>query len=88
MDRNTFEARLRGEGYCQTATVEREAHGRLGLHTHPFAALALILAGEIRIDVDGESRLYRVGEVFHLVAEQPHSERYGPEGVRYRVGRR
>ena len=52
---------------------------------HP---LALILAGEIRIDADGESRLYRVWKVFHLVAEQPHSERYGPEGVRYRVGRR
>ena len=88
MDPNTFETRLRDEGFSQTVVVEREAHGRLDLHTHPFEALTLILAGEIRIDVDGESRLYRVGEVFHLVAEQPHSERYGPEGVRYRVGRR
>jgi len=88
MDRNSFESRLRDEGFSQTVIVEREANGRLDLHTHPFEALALILAGEIRIDADGESRLYRVGEVFHLVAEQPHSERYGPEGVRYRVGLR
>jgi len=29
-----------------------------------------------------------VGEVFHLAAEQAHSESYGPEGVRYLVGRR
>ncbi|MBL8451206.1 MAG: cupin domain-containing protein [Zoogloea sp.] len=68
--------------------VEREAHGRLDLHTHPFEALALILAGEIRIDMDGESRLYRVGEVFHLAAAQPHSESYGADGVRYLAGRR
>ncbi len=88
MDQITFETRLRNEGFSQTVIVEREANGRLGLHTHPFEALALILAGEIRIDVDGESRLYRVGEVFHLAAAEPHSESYGPDGVRYLVGRR
>ena len=88
MDQITFETRLRNDGFSQTVIVEREANGRLGLHTHPFEALALILAGEIRIDVDGESRLYRVGEVFHLAAAEPHSESYGPEGVRYLVGRR
>lgn len=88
MDQNTFESRLRDEGFSQTVIVEREANDRLDLHTHPFEALALILAGEIRIDVDGESRLYRVGEVFHLAAAQPHSESYGPDGVRYLVGRR
>lgn len=88
MDQNSFRNRLRDEGFSQTVIVEREAHGRLDLHTHPFEALALILAGEIRIDVDGGSRLYRVGDVFHLAAEQPHAESYGPEGVRYLVGRR
>lgn len=88
MDQYSFRNRLRDEGFSQTVIVEREANDRLDLHTHPFEALALILAGEIRIDVDGESRLYRVGEVFHLVAEQPHAESYGPEGVRYLVGRR
>lgn len=88
MDPNTFEKRLHTEGFSQTVIVEREANGRLDLHTHPFEALALILAGEIRIDADGESRLYRVGDVFHLAAGQPHAESYGPEGVRYLVGRR
>lgn len=63
MDQNTFESRLRDEGFSQTVIVEREANDRLDLHTHPFEALALILAGEIRIDVDGESRLYRVGVI-------------------------
>ena len=88
MNQSTFETRLRNEGFSQTVIVERKANGRLDLHTHPFEALALILAGEIRIDVDGESRLYRVGEVFHLAAAQAHAESYGPESVRYLVGRR
>jgi hypothetical protein len=32
--------------------------------------------------------VYRAGDVFHLLAETPHTEWYGAEGVRYLVGRR
>jgi hypothetical protein len=32
--------------------------------------------------------LYRPGEVFHLAQAEPHSERYGPTGVSYLVGRK
>ena len=88
MDHAQFERALQAQGY-ELSTVTRAAHGHLDVHTHPFEARALILAGEIRIRCEGEEeKLYRPGEVFHLAHGQPHSESYGPEGVRYLVGRR
>ena len=88
MTREDFLARLQREGYAEIVTVERAANGELDEHTHPFAALALILDGEIEIRCAGERRLYRAGDIFRLAAETLHSERYGPAGVRYLVGRK
>jgi hypothetical protein len=49
----------------------------------------LILSGEISIRTKGATdRRYRAGEIFHLQAGEPHTERYGPEGVRYLAGRK
>jgi len=88
MSRDEFIALLDREGFREIVTVEREAHGALGVHTHPHEAKALVLAGEIRIETDDAATTYGVGQVFHLAAGEPHAERYGPAGVRYVVGRR
>lgn len=47
-----------------------------------------MLAGDIRIVTATSERVYRQGEVFHLLANEPHSEFYGPMGVSYLVGRK
>lgn len=83
-----FAQTLAGEGFEPPVTVTREAGGMLDDHTHPFEAKALILSGEIRIVAGASERTYSVGEVFHLQAHEPHSEFYGPTGVRYLVGRK
>lgn len=88
MDEDAFIAALAKEGFSELVTVEREANGGLDVHTHPFEAKALILDGEISIVTDGAESVYRSGAIFHLKAGEPHSERYGPDGVRYLVGRR
>ncbi|MDD2988372.1 MAG: cupin [Zoogloea sp.] len=88
MDQRTFENLLRDEGYQQPVIVEREPNGRLGRHTHPFEAKALILNGWIAIETEGQTRVYQAGDTFHLAAEEAHSESYGPDGVRYLAGRR
>lgn len=89
MDRPTFETRLREQGYGEVTMVERPANVALEEHTHPFEAHALILEGEIEIQCAGEAaKTYRAGEVFQLAKATPHTERYGPAGVRYVVGRR
>lgn len=88
MDVEQFEQQLRAEGYEAFTTVTRGPHGFLDVHTHPFEARALILEGEISIRCQQQETVYRPGEVFHLARAQAHAERYGPAGVRYRVGRR
>ena len=87
MDRDAFVSALRAEGFTELVLVTRDA-GELDTHTHPFEAKALILAGEIHIRAGGAERVYRRGDTFHLAADAPHTERYGPQGVQYLVARR
>lgn len=88
MERDQFIEMLTREGFAEIVTVEREANGFLDTHSHPFEAKALILDGEILLRIDGAEQVCKTGQLFHLRANQPHSERYGPEGVRYVVGRK
>lgn len=88
MEQQEFIDGLAREAFLETVTVEREADGFLDTHVHPFEAKALILTGQLTISVDDVERLYQPGEVFHLAANQPHAERYGPQGVSYLVGRK
>lgn len=88
MKEDDFAAALRQDGFTEFVTVERPAGEALGEHTHPFEARALILAGDITVVAADGARRYGVGEVFHLRAGQPHSESYGPAGVKYLVGRK
>jgi quercetin dioxygenase-like cupin family protein len=87
MDRETFIRTLTDDGFPDPVVVTRET-GVMEEHAHPFEAKALIMAGEMSISVGGEERRYQVGDVFHLAANVPHAERYGPEGVQYLVGRK
>jgi len=68
--------------------VVREAGESIDDHAHAFEAKALILEGELTLRVDNRDTRYQPGDVFHLRANQTHSERYGPEGVCYLVGRK
>jgi quercetin dioxygenase-like cupin family protein len=88
MDRDTFTESLTKDGFPDTVLVTRDANGEVGVHAHPFEAKALILEGEMSIRVGDEERAYRVGDVFHLAANEQHSERYGPNGVTFLVARK
>jgi quercetin dioxygenase-like cupin family protein len=88
MEREAFVGTLEKEGFKEFVTVTREPGAALDVHEHPFEAKALILEGEISLRVGDEERLYKVGDVFHLPAHIAHSERYGPAGVQYLVGRK
>ncbi|SOE93536.1 Cupin domain-containing protein [Burkholderia sp. D7] len=88
MERDDFIEMLAREGFQTTVFVEREAGASLDDHAHSFEAKALILEGELTLRIAGKDTLYQVGDVFHLKANEIHSERYGPEGVCYLVGRK
>jgi Cupin domain len=88
MEYLNFVNALSAEGFAEPVKVNREANGFLDSHTHPFEAKALILEGEIKISVADEERVYRAGDVFHLMENTAHCEYYGPSGVSYLVGRK
>ena len=88
MDRNSFLQMLAAEGFPEPVTVERAANGGLEPHRHEFEAKALIVEGEITLEVDGRKTVYRPGEVFHLATNQLHAEQYGAQGVRYLSARK
>lgn len=88
MERDEFIEALKREGFAEVVTVTRDPQGALDEHTHPFEAKALILFGELTLRVGETDHLYKAGDTFHLPANQAHSEKYGPDGVQYLVGRK
>jgi quercetin dioxygenase-like cupin family protein len=88
MERDAFIESITKDGFPDAVVVTREANKVMDVHEHSFEAKALIIEGEMQIRVGDEERTYRVGDVFHLPAHLAHSERYGPSGVSYLVGRK
>lgn len=71
------------------AVLERDwaPNMALDVHTHPFAAQALVVRGEMWLTVGDATQHLRAGDTFTLAFEEPHAERYGPEGATYWVAR-
>jgi len=88
MTKTEFIHMLMQEGYPEPVEVQREPHGSLGEHSHPFEVYALILDGEIELIIEGESNAYKSGDIFYLGAQELHSESYGKEGAHYLASRR
>lgn len=88
MQLKAFVQAMHDDGFDNPVEVSRQANGFVDVHTHPFEAQALIVSGEIAIGWGETHQVYRTGEVFHLNREQPHWERYGPNGVTYLSARK
>lgn len=88
-DFTTFERQALARGFDEVAERRWPPGEVLPLHTHPFMVEALVVAGEMWLGIDGAApRRYGPGEGFTLAAQQPHDERYGPEGATYWAARR
>lgn len=59
----------------------------LAQHTHPFTADALVVEGEMWLEVGGREQHLVCGDRFHVDAGLAHSERYGVRGAVYWVAR-
>ena len=88
MNRADFESEVREQGYGEVVDRRMEAGAFNPEHGHEFDARLLILEGEMTIVCDGEERTYRSGDTFAITAGRRHTERCGPQGVRYLAGRR
>jgi len=88
MSEAQFIEMLRQEGYPEPVEVLRESNGHLDDHTHPFEVKALVLEGAIDLIVNGNTKTYGPGDIFHLGLEEVHAETYGVQGVRYLAARK
>ncbi len=88
MNSEQFLYLLRQEGFPEPVEVQQAPNGRLGIHEHPFEVKALVVEGDITIEVDGLSTIYKAGDIFHLALKQPHTELYGSDGVKYLASRK
>lgn len=83
-----FEADAHAQGFDEALVRRWEPLTVLDTHTHPFAAQATVVQGEMWLTVDGKTQHLLPGDSFALARDVPHSERYGPEGATYWVARR
>ena len=88
MDRASFEARLRDQGYENIGQREMAANTVNPDHSHDFDAQVLVLDGEITITRGGKAQTFRAGDSCEVPAGTVHAEQIGPQGVRYLAGRR
>jgi quercetin dioxygenase-like cupin family protein len=88
MDKAEFEAGLRRDGFTEIATRSLAPGKTTPEHAHPFGVRALVLGGEITLTVEGNSTVYRSGDIFTMQGGCRHAEAVGPQGVQYLAGRR
>jgi quercetin dioxygenase-like cupin family protein len=84
-----FRAEMVAAGFDEVVERQWAPHATAGTHTHPFEALGLVVQGEMWLGVGTEPALQLLpGDRFHLLRDQPHTERYGDDGAIYWVAHR
>lgn len=88
MNATEFETSLKRDGYQDIETKKVPGNVSTKPHAHDFGVRALVLAGDITLTFEGQSRTYGVGDIFEMTAGCVHNEQYGPDGTTYLVGRK
>ena len=84
-----FRDEMLAAGYEEVLERAWAPGAKAPIHTHPFEASALVFQGEMWLtEQGGTARRLQAGDRFHLQANVPHEERYGPQGAIYWVARR
>ena len=55
-----------------TAKADFPVGGTTGLHTHPGDEISYVAEGTVELVIDGNSRMYKAGEAFHVDAGKVH----------------
>ena len=87
-DIGDFKASALAQGFDEVLERVWGPHQVVETHTHPFAVQALVVQGEMWLGCGGQTRHLRPGDRFELARDEPHAERYGPQGATYWAARR
>ena len=88
MDEERLASNLHREGFRHTYAWQDGPNAAYPEHRHDTETAHIILSGEMRLTIGGESRTYRAGERCDVAAGTVHSACMGPEGCRYLIGER
>jgi CheY-like chemotaxis protein len=83
-----FEATSFAGGYDEVVERRWDANEVLEPHRHPFDVKALMVAGDLWLTREGQTKHLRAGDSFEIPRNQVHAERYGPNGAIFWVARR
>lgn len=87
MDRTSFEAELKRDGYDVMTNTTPGAKVNPE-HSHPFDVRAMVLKGAMTLTREGKATTYRPGEIFAMPRGCLHYESYGAEGAEVLLGRK
>ena len=87
MDRQTFEAELKRDGYDVMTNTTPGAKVNPE-HSHPFDIRAMVMQGALTMTCEGRADTYRSGQIFTMPRGQLHYESYGDEGAVVLLGRK
>lgn len=83
-----FEAAAKARGADEVLERKYAPNVVIDTHTHSFALQALVVHGEFWLTRGDVVKHLQPGDRFELDREEPHAERYGPEGAIFWVARR
>lgn len=85
---DVFAAQAREQGFDEVVERQWQANEVVPTHAHPFDARAVVVQGEMWLQVGQTLQHLHPGDRFELQRDIPHDERYGSEGATYWVARR
>ena len=88
MTSETFREELVRDGYLDIETKVIGPNVSVPMHSHPYDVRALVLEGEAVIDCGAGPRTFRPGDIVEVAGGVEHTEKYGPQGYAFLVGRR
>jgi quercetin dioxygenase-like cupin family protein len=88
VDIEKFKQSLADQGYSNATSVTYEPSMENEMHTHEFSGSLFVLEGEFTLVTEAGSGTYLPGETCKLDAGVLHSERAGPDGTTFLVGKK
>ena len=83
-----FEAAVKAQGFDEVLERAWGPDVVVSTHSHAFAVNAIVVAGELWLRCGEQTRHLQAGDRFELDRDQPHDERYGPQGATFWAARR
>lgn len=88
MNIEEFKQSLADQGYSDAISVTYEPGMENEMHTHEFSGSLLVLEGEFTLVTEARSVTHLPGKTCQLDAGVLHSERAGPDGTTFLVGKK